>query len=272
MVKMPIRPVPDDPAGGAGSYGLWRALRPVVAGLGVGLSAFTTCQAADWWSTVDASTRTKVAIDVDRLACRGGVCTAPQEAGARDGAHGATIGQLVDYDCSGLRVRGGAAGQVSAAGWRPVAANSLAEAMLTFACTYDQRKAGLGEDDTLNADGRTFKRAAASPGVAANRPEPAKAVREAQPGAPVQGALDGGSVVQIAAAVSQGLAAGELDTLNRRQPDLMRGLTTRVEAAQTGGRQVFRALIVGLPSTQTAQRLCATLKRRAVACFVRTGP
>jgi hypothetical protein len=273
---------------------LLRACRQTIGGLvlaGAAVLAGGKAEAANWWAVSDGATGTVTAMDVEQLACREGICSAPQRAG-RPGDRASAGGvHLVDYDCAGLRNREGGGP------WRPVPPNSLGEALLTFACTYQARAFGLGVADKMNADGRTFQKLSPITATAATGPAASERVARAQtpliaampppkmapakvasttpakaspaPSAPptAHGARLG---VQIAAAASQAQASESLAAVKTRAADVLQGSSSRIDSADVGGRKVYRALLVGFASDAAARQACTSLKAKGVACFVRS--
>jgi hypothetical protein len=259
---------------------------------GVAVLAGGNAEAANWWAVSDGATGTVTAMDVEQLACRDGICSAPQRPGRPGDRAGAGAAHLVDYDCAGLRNR------ESGGPWRPVPPNSLGEALLTFACTYQARAFGLGVADKMNADGRTFQKLSPTTTTAATGPAASERVARAQtpptavmpspntapgkvasttpakasptPSAPptAHGARLG---VQIAAAASQTQAAQSLVAVRTRAADVLQGSLSRIDSADVGGRKVYRALLVGFASDAAARQACTSLKAKGVACFVRSA-
>ncbi len=60
-----------------------------------------------------------------------------------------------------------------------------------------------------------------------------------------------------------------LDALQASDPQLMTGLTTRVDPVTTNGRKMFRAIVAGFASPDAAQGFCMALQGSGKPCLVR---
>jgi cell division septation protein DedD len=80
-----------------------------------------------------------------------------------------------------------------------------------------------------------------------------------------------GLLVQIGALPSQALALQTWDTASSKLPEPLDRKNLRVQPIQKDGKTLYRALIAGFSSRDDAAALCATLKEKGVACFIRPG-
>ncbi|MBV9512289.1 MAG: SPOR domain-containing protein [Caulobacteraceae bacterium] len=214
--------------------------------------------AEDWWTAQDGPD-SAVAIDAASIHCAKGQCSV-RERTASDQEH------YRAYRCSDF--------QAASAGtdWRPVEPDSTEEALLVFTCRFQTATPDMVQTGQLSFDSRPFARA--KPG---RRPPPAAAATaplrpgeppNQRPNPPPTGAGPSRATVQLGAANSQEAARQAVAGLQRRQPSLMAGLTSRIEPATVNGRQVYRILVSGFVN-QSASSFCAALRAAGSACFVR---
>jgi cell division septation protein DedD len=87
---------------------------------------------------------------------------------------------------------------------------------------------------------------------------------------PVEATSGSAGVVQLGAYSSRESASAGWTTLVRRNDALGRFPVVRSEAI-VGGRQFYRVAIAGFSDRAGAERVCAGLRARGSACFVRQG-
>lgn len=110
--------------------------------------------------------------------------------------------------------------------------------------------------------------AAAPPPAPEPKPTPAP-VPAPQPAVAAPPAPVGAFRVQLGAFRDEAAARREWDRLTRRYPDVLSGLTLRVQQVDLGaGKGVFHRIQGGMLTEAAADRVCATLKSRNQACLL----
>jgi hypothetical protein len=241
----------------------WR--RRAVCGAAVGWLAFVVAsaqaaQTEDWWLVASGVDGERVSSDLASLQCKDQVCSIWEMtvygAPGPDGV--AFVRDLADYNCASRETRTRAetsfnasaqqmaARRDDASSWRPVATATLGQKLMAFACR-DQTATGQRE---LSEAAVAFP---APPPVSA-KPVPAGSGR---------------IKTQVGAAATAAAADTTLAQLRRRDPARLEGLATRTEAAQVGGRPVYRAVVAGFVTSKTAQAFCRWVRNGGGVCFVR---
>jgi general secretion pathway protein D len=96
--------------------------------------------------------------------------------------------------------------------------------------------------------------------------EPTSALAPSALVAPVRPAPPGSAGIEIATTDNEAQALTASDAATRRNGDLLRGLTPRIEAANVDGAAKWRVRFVGLPDLKRADELCAKLRERGQQC------
>lgn len=105
--------------------------------------------------------------------------------------------------------------------------------------------------------------------VVAPEPEPVVAAVEPAPAPePVVSADPNGWRIQIAAVKTEAAARSEWDKQQKRNPDLLGGLTLSIQQTTVNGTKYFRIRGGSLPDRAAAVKLCEQLKAKKLGCLV----
>ena len=262
-------------------------MRPLV--LVLSLAVIGSCgaaRAADWWLVAEGEDGTRLYSDASSLSCQGGRCQVMERSmylqARPDGTR--EVDDLSGYDCQGRSTAtlsetafddaGKTPGRVDARTprWQPVQSATVAEASMSFACSFLDQYSALRPADTLVVGERTFTRARgqglAPPPAALAALTPAPA-RTAEPPARAPAGSGRGPSVQIAAVDSADAAQTVLSAFERNNAGLMTGHAGRVESAEVDGRRVWRAMVAGFASTDAARTFCEAVRGTGGDCFLR---
>lgn len=267
---------------GAGS---WRGLGVLTAVFLAGASV-SAAKAEDWWLVATGVDGERLSSDVSSLACQNGKCSIWEMTvygpSGREGV--AFVKDLADYDCaasltrtrkelsfdaSGAQIRSLSDDQSA---WRPAPPATVGASLMAFAC----RQAALQTARAVKPVGGEASAppptaapvlAAAAPHAGIKKPaENKRAENAVDARLPAAG---GGLVVQVGAAPTAVGGHEVLARLARKDPAVLKGMTTGVEAARSKGTTVYRATVGGFGSSAAARAFCQRVQAGGGDCFVR---